>query len=176
MRNRLSRSLGRFAIWLSMFLLLAGIALWCRSYHNVEDHLIRYSPRGTLAIESTLSSIHLWRDPSASQAEQLGYPGWTYYYGSFARSSRLWGLTELSLRKNGRFNIWIPYWLVCLVLLSPLATRLAGIQRRRRISRLARGLCTSCGYDLRASAAKCPECGAACKAADPAGVSPAAGD
>ncbi len=46
---------------------------------------------------------------------------------------------------------------------------------RHRI-RARRGRCPHCGYDLRASLDRCPECGAACKAADPAGASPAAGD
>ncbi|HEY2589369.1 MAG TPA: hypothetical protein VGI81_26725 [Tepidisphaeraceae bacterium] len=48
---------------------------------------------------------------------------------------------------------------------------------RRRLSRSSRGLCVACGYSLTGNVTGvCPECGAACKAANPAGASPAAGD
>ena len=55
----------------------------------------------------------------------------------------------------------VPYWaLVLLSALLPLyvMSRLPGVLRRRR--RLKRRLCVECGYDLRASKDRCPECGA----------------
>jgi hypothetical protein len=44
-------------------------------------------------------------------------------------------------------------------------------KRYKRQFRLARGLCASCGYDLRESGVRCPECGAAV----PAGHRPRGG-
>lgn len=52
-----------------------------------------------------------------------------------------------------------PTWAVIAVLLLPMGlwTRIGWRQRRR----VAAGHCASCGYDLRATPDKCPECGRA---------------
>jgi hypothetical protein len=49
-----------------------------------------------------------------------------------------------------------PLWLAFLV---AAATFFACVVRRRRFSRYGTGLCTQCGYDLRATPDQCPECG-----------------
>ena len=58
--------------------------------------------------------------------------------------------------------IWrVPYgWVTTLALVLPSCQLLALLaRRRRRARRIENGLCSGCGYDLRASSAKCPECG-----------------
>ena len=50
-----------------------------------------------------------------------------------------------------------PLWAVCLVTALPGALCVA--HRRRRRSRARAGRCQRCGYDLRASPERCPECG-----------------
>jgi hypothetical protein len=48
---------------------------------------------------------------------------------------------------------------VALVAILPLADVMMIRRRRRRRYRAAEGLCARCGYDLRATPDKCPECG-----------------
>ena len=65
----------------------------------------------------------------------------------------------------------VPHGLLCLItatLPAIACARLARGKRRRRRSR--RGLCPSCGYDLRATPGRCPECGTpAAASVNPAG-------
>lgn len=62
----------------------------------------------------------------------------------------------------GVTHLVVPYWALLPAGLAPpalwLARRLGQVRRSRR---QRRGLCPRCGYDLRQSPTRCPECGAA---------------
>lgn len=60
---------------------------------------------------------------------------------------------------NGSWMVRLPLWIPAL-LLTIMPTRMVFIRYRDR-RRLRRGLCVCCGYDLRASTGRCPECGEA---------------
>jgi hypothetical protein len=64
--------------------------------------------------------------------------------------------------RNGfmQYNVWwVPHWLATIpFLVPPLVIAIGALHRRRR---LTTGLCPECGYDLRASPERCPECGRA---------------
>lgn len=60
---------------------------------------------------------------------------------------------------GGKFYaVGVPHWFIMLLCLFGFAPpmRRAWIMRQRR----KRGLCLQCGYDIRASTDRCPECGA----------------
>jgi len=54
----------------------------------------------------------------------------------------------------------IPWWFIATVAaLLPASTLLRAPLAVRTYRRRKRGLCTQCGYDLRFSSGRCPECG-----------------
>ena len=53
--------------------------------------------------------------------------------------------------------IGVPFWPLILVLGSTLCISWIRLRRRRKRKQL--GLCLECGYDLRGSGERCPECG-----------------
>ena len=59
------------------------------------------------------------------------------------------------------FVVLLPFWLLLLIAAAlPAAIGWAPIRQRRRLTRLRRlRLCTVCGYDVRSSPDRCPECG-----------------
>src|SRR5947208_3557063 len=55
--------------------------------------------------------------------------------------------------RYGDFVIGLPLWLTGPLLIA------AGIWIRRRLCNFPKGMCRRCGYDLRATPDRCPECG-----------------
>jgi hypothetical protein len=77
--------------------------------------------------------------------------GWQHF-GVAYRSGRLWGRHRSWLV----VSFWVPALAFVLAASLSIGASLA-LSRRRRW--MARGKCRRCGYDLRATPARCPECG-----------------
>ncbi len=56
-----------------------------------------------------------------------------------------------------RIAFGLPLWIPTLLFVSTLCVASWPLRRRRKRKKL--GLCVKCGYDLRASQERCPECG-----------------
>jgi hypothetical protein len=65
-------------------------------------------------------------------------------------------------------DLCLPYWQIAIATLLLPAVRAATFARGRRVrpKRRREGRCTACGYDLRATSDRCPECGAVPSAKD----------
>jgi hypothetical protein len=65
-------------------------------------------------------------------------------------------------------DLYVPYWLLtALTLALPTTSAVQWIRRRSRLRHQRAGLCPNCGYDLRATPDRCPECGTVSPKSDP---------
>ncbi len=89
------------------------------------------------------------------------FPGWFKEKGSYLRRPALipkGGFWYTDRRGwTGNWNVRIPLWIPTVLFTSALWWSLLPFHRRRKRKKL--GLCLKCGYDLRASEDRCPECG-----------------
>jgi hypothetical protein len=158
---------------LSLLLCLTAGGLWARSYWWYDQgHVV--VGRTRVSVQSGNGNLALvWHaaDPAAPPRKWETGPGEGAYRGreydpfraSYA-SRRHTGLhrdvLEVGRVSSVPIQSLVLWWgWVCLALASLPVSRLVSrcvFERRRRIKQ---GLCPSCGYDLRATPGRCPECG-----------------
>ncbi len=144
---------------LSLIGLLLSVGLWGASYFNLSYRsrpiIIRVS-QGAISLERGLDILvarvqALRRAHGSDRISRLpdGVVGW--HVGGFEDLSTDW---RPSMDSNG---VIVPLWVpsVICALLSYF-TGFLPLYRRRKRKKL--GLCLKCGYDLRASKDRCPEC------------------
>lgn len=179
MRNWLCR----IVLLLSSFLVLLVCTLWILSYGLLpkEANVARYHARdgsdwimlsssyGSLGIsvsewsKNRVAGPH-WKDQPGGAAFRNRFPavrnlrvfGFGYYAGpSFGTDMQ--GIVWMSGTSRG-FSI--PYWFVALLCaIVPMRWLLIQLQRLRASRIAGQGTCITCGYDLRATPDRCPECG-----------------
>ena len=161
--------LRRILTILSLLLMLAAITLWVRS-HWIED-FVAYNRKGigSLAAWSRDGRLSFWRDRYEEALVLRQRPvGWEYETNPMKKPGRwpdgnpgrLGFVFERDSRGQDLYRaLAIPWWAVAGLFALPPALYLWGWSKRRVERRL--GLCAVCGYDLRASSGRCPECGTA---------------
>jgi len=176
--NRLLRILARGAAFLSAVLCLAVTILWIQSHrhyyridyaffpnkadtregmvyliymHHGEIHYMQtriFHPLGVGFV--TPPNRLVWQQLPLGKAENQ----WWFRF----RREILTGPAALGGRRD-HISAEIPIWSLLLITAIWPLLWLVGIWRRRHRRRKL-NLCPSCGYDLRASPLRCPECGA----------------
>jgi len=142
-------------LWvLSLMMFIATAVLWVRSYR-------------TLATLDDADSISFTRRDPIWWI--ISYPGRATLCRQVGRDwdIDLDGFEILGIKYGGGrgpgsllWNLSVPYWMLATVFAVSPIMRLALWRRFRRAARRRRvGRCAKCGYDLRATPQRCPECG-----------------
>lgn len=170
------RRLFSLASILSLLLCLATVVLWVRSYW-ATDTLLRETPasdwrfsnmRGEMLIDAMAPFDDVSSQRITRQSSYYGSWGWHYQVDPPITLGRLPGDKAIFWSFEYGFGIatgprWgddhravlFPHWFAVVVaLMLPSAWML---RRSRRIA--LPGHCPVCGYDLRATSNRCPECG-----------------
>ncbi len=151
MRKRLSYLIAA----LSILLIATTAVFWFRSYRHLDR--LTWEPKLPPG-SPTKRAVHIFESRDGWLIYLTAHD--IYEHGklpSVSLPGRGWRFTWVRPRGGFAFVAACPHWFVLLVLslgLLPVAIRAARRRRRR-----ARGLCPTCGYDLRASPIRCPECG-----------------
>ena len=168
-------------------ILLGVVALWAESYRTYH-HLSKGGPSATGFVLTSFQGAlvfqrrtgweydksFFWQnhrpafridEPGAKHHTLFGCGLWTgtqYVWPGhlYPAVTPLPPQTDPRWQKNRYTAIVIPYWLIALVLTAAQVHLNVAQRRKRFIERIARGLCPHSGYDLRATPAQCPECGA----------------
>ena len=150
---------------LSLIGLLLSVGLWGVSYLRIS---YVKGPRWNHLSHGALSFTHLYAlvsfDPVRtikfeSKQEPRSVPGFWRCEG-FRDFDTVW-VPHFHIRRDADWGI---VWLIDIPLWMPFAVfairpALLGLVGHRRRKRKKLGLCLKCGYDLRASRERCPECG-----------------
>jgi len=137
---------------LSLVLCLATVGLWATSYWYFSVVGVWPAPAQPRAygLASNHGSLCF-----LSVTEGNGRDRWAWRHErSRSRDERLVGAAGFTWRHTPRdFIVGVPYWLLTAALGAPTVALLR--RRRKRVE----GVCATCGYDLRATPDRCPECG-----------------
>jgi len=143
------------------------VALWVRSEFRHDDVGWRrgagYCHLGSGLGRVMFDRVEPWRQPSTPLVGysssriapfERGRQVWAgHYWWGFQWFSRPDRPAAFS---GGLWVAAVPYWFL-LTICAPLPV--IGVVRELRRSRPRAGWCAGCGYDLRATPGRCPECG-----------------
>jgi hypothetical protein len=155
----------------SLGLCAATAGLWVRSY-RVADYVAWQGSSHAHGFASSRGLLFGERCVAISRP----YPPQALFYATLSpidygtmkpvglkRDFRALGIGATLIEKpeERRYALFMPHWLLMLICLIPVLWWIRQYRHGQRLQRLKAGICVNCGYDLRATPDRCPECGAA---------------
>jgi hypothetical protein len=156
--RRLLRWSFKLCAALSAVLFVGLCALWVRSYWYYDRWLATAPSLGTVTVWSVDARLGLQR------CGPERFP-WVFNLGRWDLEHQDRQCGGLHLLDDPTFElgmgrcptIRLPHWVVALALGGVPGFWWVAVRRSRRARRS--GFCAACGYDLRVTPARCPECG-----------------
>ena len=153
---------------MSLVLLVFLPAAWIRSHFSL-DYLSFPVAGRHLQIGWATGCVFGWMGKTNSEPLVNSYPP-VEVSGLFAGDPQFHHIGRFAyLHSTGGFGVFAPFWFAMFIAAILPA---AWLRSRRRRGSPDPGICPACGYDLRATPDRCPECGtitrAPCSAADSA--------
>lgn len=172
--NRFRTFITRATMAISLFLMALSSALWIRGASYADFVQLAVPSRTAIYLNGGLYLyiflIHQ-KAPGLPPVENLEFRTGTS--PTVPERAKVWppldwytGSTHLDPSLATQYNITIQWWALVLSFgLFPLGRMsFFCVRFLKRRYRRTRGLCAHCGYDLRASQERCPECGQAINA------------
>ena len=155
--QRISRHLSLIVMLASLALAVAIVLQWVRSYQGPE--FVKYTSAGQwyLGVTSghgTVDVLYIGHWPQEPELRRGRYDRHVYYGTRY--SKRVLGFGAGRRPNGGRF-VNVPHWF--LAACAAASAALAARAWRRGVRLAGPHACGVCGYDLRASPGRCPECG-----------------
>ena len=149
---------------LSLLAALMIAVLWVRSYAAYDQIRIEEAAQRDFVLTSGGGMVHLRRVSVCYRCGIVAIGG--SYQPAFTERLRRMAFHGVRSTRRGKLPWWllvpkdfrfsVPY---CVLLVPCIPGLLALLPAWRRRRRVRQGLCGICGYDLRATPQRCPECG-----------------
>jgi hypothetical protein len=167
-------------LWVRSYLVLDQVGRW--SLRHTNNRWIDQSFRGVVSSDGglvvlaaddrqTMEGLRLRDETAPAPQESVGWvdhaAGWALDFRAhskpvlgFERRNTFTGTGDVTLQQTDWRWLRVPYWFMGMVAITmPAARATASVQQRWARRRGRAGACPTCGYDLRASPDRCPECG-----------------
>jgi hypothetical protein len=156
----MNRRLFNLAAAVSLLMMVAVVALWVRSYWICDGLTQVWSEKYCLAVLTSRGRAHF----SWAAREQANTPVSPYRVIRFSTPADEYDGPILPFAHDSPpdnpGHVMVPHWLAAICFAIVAAYWFLN-SRSRRNRRRKLGLCVRCGYDLRATPDRCPECGTA---------------